>query len=201
LIEDVVNNRIVTTGIEFDQNYLPAGKPYPALPDTYTTVDDIMQGFVAVSAPGVSYFSHVADHNSNLGWVRVTNIPDREDEVVSVVVDRWHDNVRYLFRESSALNPSKDRADFLDGFVGSYPNYFFIVDAKDLPDFFNILKNYDNSPEYIARINKYGVNRAADNFWEVYDWFQKEFDAYHGGEAGIVDLNRYYYLALDEATE
>ncbi len=201
LIEDVVNNQIIATGIEFDQNYLPAGVPYPPVPGTYRSVDDIMQGFVAVSAPGVSFFSHVANHNSNIGWVRVTNIPDREDEVISVIVDRWHDNVRYLFRESSALDPSRDRADFLNGFVGTYPNYFFIVDAADLPDFFDILDNYDNSEAYIARLNKYGVNRAADNFWEVYDWFQKEFDAYHGRNAGIIDLNRYYYLAFDETEQ
>jgi hypothetical protein len=130
--------------------------------------------------------------------VRITNIPGREDEVISIVIDRWHDNVKYLFRESSALDPSKDRADFLDGFVGSYPNFFCVVEAADLHDFFDILKNYDGSEESIARISRYGVNRAAENFWEVYDWFQKEFDAYHGGAAGVVDLNRYYHLALDD---
>ncbi len=199
LIEDAVKNQIISTNIGFDQNYLPAGESYPSVPEEYGTAEDIMQGFVAVSAPGVNFFSHVADHNSNIGWVRVTNIPELEDEVFSVVVNRWHDNVKYLFLESLALDSSKDRADFIDGFVGSYPNYFFIVDAKDLPDFFHILDNYDNSPEYIARLNKYGVNRAADNFWEVYDWFQKEFDAYHGGDAGIVDLNRYYHLAMEDA--
>lgn len=201
MIEDLVRNQITAIGIDFDQNYLPAGQSYPPVPATYTKVEDIMQGFVAVSAPGVSFFRHVGDHNSNVAWVRITNIPDQEDEVISVVVDRWHDNVRYLFLEKSAFDPSKDRADFLDGLVGSYPNYFFIVDAMDLPDFFEILDNYDDSEEYIERINKYGVNRAADDFWKVYDWFQKEFDDYHGGEAGIVDLNRYYYLALDESTD
>ena len=51
--------------------------------------------------------------------------------------------------------------------------------------------------KYVAS-GSYVVNPAADNFWEVYDWFQKEFDDYHGGEAGIVDLNRYYYLAFEE---
>jgi hypothetical protein len=199
LIEDVVKNQIISTNIEFDQNYLPAGKLYPPVPQKYTTAEDILQGFVAVSAPGINFFSHVANHNSNIGWVRVTNIPDLEDQVFSVVINRWHDNVKYLFLESLALDSSKDRADFIDGFVGSYPNYFFIVDARDLPDFFHILDNYDNSPEYVARINKYGVNRAADNFWEVYDWFQKEFDDYHGVDAGKVDLNRYYHLAMEDA--
>jgi hypothetical protein len=201
LIEDVVDNQIITPGIEFDQNYLPAGESYPAVPEKYTNVEDIVQGFVAVSATGVSFFSHVANHNSNVGWVRITNIPGREDEVISVIVDRWHDNVRYLFLESRALDPNKDRADFLNGFVSAYPNYFFIVEAKDLPDFYEILDNYDNSEEYVARLNKYGVNRAADNFWEVYDWFQKEFNTYYGGEAGIVDLNRYFHLAFDDVKQ
>jgi hypothetical protein len=201
MIEDLVRNQIAAAGIDFDQNYLPAGQSYPPLPDSYEHVEDIMQGFVAVSAPGVSFFSHVADHDANVAWVRITNIPGQEDEVISIVIDRWHDNVKYLFRESSALDPSKDRADFLDGFVGSYPNLFCIVDVADLPDFFDILENYDGSEEYIARFSKYGVNRAADGFWKVYDWFQKKFDAYQGGEAGIVDLNRYYHLALDDGGE
>ena len=198
LIEDLVKNQIITAGIEFDQNYLPAGTPYPKLRPEYERVEDMLEGFVAVSAPGVNFFSHVADHNTNIAWVRVTNIPDREDEVFSMVVDRWHDNVRFLFRESVSLDPTKDRADFLHGFVGAYPNYFLVVDAADMPDFFEILDNFDNSDRYRVRMSKYGVNRADDKFWEVYDWFQKEFDTYHGDNGGIIDLNRYYYLAFDQ---
>jgi len=198
LIEDVVKNQIISAGIEFDQNYLPAGAPYPKLRPEYETVEDMMEGFVAVSAPGVNFFSHVVDHNANIAWIRVTNIPDREDEVFSIVIDRWHDNVRFLFRESVNIDPTKDRADFLNGFVGAYPNYFFVVDAADMPDFFEVLDNFDNSDRYLVRISKYGVNRADDKFWEVYDWFQKEFDTYHGGNGGIIDLNRYYYLAFNQ---
>lgn len=198
IIEDVVKKQIITKGIDFDQNYLPAGVPYPDLPEKYDSLKDIIDGFIAVSAPGVSFFRHVADHNANLAWVRITDIPGREDEVISVVVDRWHDDVRVLFREASKLDPSKDRADFLKGFVGSYPNYFFKVKASDLPDFFDILNNYDNTEEYVTRLDKYGINRAEDNFWDVYDWFQNEFDKYHGKDGGIVDLNRYYYYAAGQ---
>ena len=120
-----------------------------------------------------------------------------EDKVISVVVDRWHDNVRILFMENLSLDPSMDRADFIEGFVGSYPNYFLIVEASDLPDFVDILNNYDNSEEYITRLGKYGVNRADEDFWAVYDWFQNEFNKYHGSDMGIIDLNRYYYFAAD----
>lgn len=196
-VEDVVKNKIAVKGIDFDQNYLNAGVSYPELPKNYVSNEDILNGFIAVSAPGISFFRHVTDHNANLAWVRVTHIPDREDLVVSVVIDRWHDNVRVVFREDGRLNPEKDRADFLKGFVGTYPNYFYVVKYSDLPDFFEILNNYDNSGGYIKRLEKYGVNRAEGDFWDVYDWFQNAFDNFHKIDGGIVDLNRYYYLARD----
>lgn len=198
MVEKVVKNHIQVNDIIFGKNYLPAAVSYPALPEKYESLDDIIQGFMAVSAPGVSFFRHVADHNSNVAWVRIKNIPDRADEVVSIVVDRWHDNVKFLIREDLLLDPSKDRAHFLKGFVGSYPNYFFVVDYADLPNFFDILDRYDGSQEYFQRLEKYGVNRAEGNFWEVYDWFQEEFNKVQGQNAGIVDLNRYFNLAIDQ---
>lgn len=195
LIEDVVKNQIVVKGIDFDQNYLPAGVSYPGLPEKYEDVEDIIQAFVAVSAPGVSFFRHVGSHNANVAWVRITNIPGEDDKLVSVVIDRWHNNVRVLFSEAVNLDPSRDRADFLEGLIGTYPNYFFIVEASDLPDFFDILDNYTDSEEDLVRLDKYGINRSEDNFWDVYDWFQEEFNKFQGQEQGIADLNRYYHFA------
>jgi hypothetical protein len=157
LLEDIVKNQITVTGIDCDKNYLPSGVSYAKLSQQYESKEDILNGFIAVSAPGVSFFRHMADHNANLAWVRVTDIPDREDLVVSVVVDRWYDNVRVLFREDGLLNPEKDRADFLEGFVGSYPNYFYGVSYNDLPDFFEIL-------DMKTRVVKCWVKRCTFNF-------------------------------------
>jgi len=195
LIEQVVNNHIKVEGVAFGVNYLPAGVSYPDLPVKYDSIEDIIDGFIAVSAPGVSFFRHVSDHNANVAWIRIKNVPGREDVVISAVVDRWHDNVKFLFREKKSLDPSKDRADFIPGFIGSYPNYFFVLDASELPDFFDILDNYDGSEPSIQRLEKYGVNRAEANFWEVYDWFQNRFNESDKQSAGLVDLNRYYYQA------
>jgi hypothetical protein len=63
----------------------------------------------------------------NEDWVRITSIPKMEDVVVSIVINRWHDNVRFLFMESSTLDPSKDNADFIKGFVRPYPNFFLLL--------------------------------------------------------------------------
>ncbi|MGI9568895.1 MAG: fatty acid cis/trans isomerase, partial [Desulfobulbia bacterium] len=194
LIEKVVNNHITVKDIGFGINYLEEGVSYPPLPEKYDSLEDIINGFIAVSAPGVSFFRHVSDHNANVAWVRIKNIPGEEDVVISVVIDRWHDNVRFLFREKHFLDPSKDRADFIPGFIGSYPNYFLIVDAVDLPDLFEILDTYDGTPALVKRLEKYGVNRAEPDFWTVYDWFQQKFTESDRKRAGLVDLNRYYYL-------
>lgn len=196
LIEKVVQNHIIAKDITFDSNYLKAGEEYPEIPEKFETLDDVLKGFIASSAPGVSFFREVSGHNSNLAWIRIKNIPDRDDVVVSAVIDRWHDNVRYLFKEKNLLDPNKDRADFIEGFVGSYPNYFLVVDYKDLGEFFTVLDKYDGSEEYIRKIGKFGVNRANDKFWEVYDWFQKEFDESDPQNSGLADLNRYYYRAI-----
>ena len=116
------------------------------------------------------------DYNANVAWVRIKDIPGEEDKVVSIVVDRWHDNVKFIIGEDLRLNPEKDRADFIRGFIGSYPNYFFVVSAAELPEFFDFLDNFDNTENSIRKLKRFGVNRADPRFWEVYDWFQKEFD-------------------------
>lgn len=197
-IEQVVNEHLTVEGISFGYNYLPAGKTFPKLPKSYDSVEDIIDGFIAVSAPGVSFFRHVSDHNANVAWIRIKNVPGKEDVVISAVIDRWHDNVKFLFREKKFLDPNKDRADFIHGFIGSYPNSFWVLDAAELPDFFESLDQYDGSPASIERLDKYGVNRAEDNFWEVYDWFQNEFNNSLEEMSGIVDLNRYFYRAKEQ---
>lgn len=95
------------------------------------------------------------------------------------------------------MNVSKDNIDFIKGFVGSYPNYFFVVDKKDLPDFFDLIEHYDKSPVYMQKFMKYGVGRGDKEFWQVYDWFVKRFYEDKPHEAGLFDLNRYYYKVFE----
>ena len=194
-MERIVGEHFRNKNISFGTNYLRQGEKYPPLPKKYESIEDFITGFIAVSAPGVSFFRHVSDHNANVAWIRITNVPNRGDVVVSSVIDRWHDNVKFLFREQQFLNPEKDRADFIPGFVGSYPNYFFVVDISELPDFLEILDDYDGSPEYVRRLDRYGINRSDLQFWEVYDWFQNAFNEHDPINSGLLDLNRYYYLA------
>jgi hypothetical protein len=97
-----------------------------------------------------------------------------------------------MFFESDFLDPSKDTLDFVPGSVGSYPNAFFVVDRQDIPDFFDVLANYDDSPAYRTRARRYAVNRSDPEFWQTYDWLPNWLDENEPLESGLYDLNRYY---------
>ena len=96
-----------------------------------------MQAFRAVSKPGTAFFSFVTDFNANIVYIRIRK-NDGTDVVITMVINCWHDNVAFLFKEKDTLDPSKDGVDFLKGFHGSYPNYFIDIHQDDLPDFFDI---------------------------------------------------------------
>ncbi len=197
-IEYLVKNHILAeTGIDFDPvNYLSADEKYPPLPDKYETPDDYMQAFRAVSKPGTSFFSLVNDFNANIVYIRVRG-NNGEDIVISMIINRWHDNVSFMFDEKKSMRPEKDQADFIEGFHGSYPNFLLDIHQDDLPDFFDILVNIDKIGLFAGRqrLDKYFINRADKDFWAHYDWFQDRFNKEQPVHSGLFDLNRYFHKA------
>jgi len=197
-IEEVVNNRLLPeVEIAFDKvNYVAAGVDYPPLPEKYETLDDYLQAFRSISKPGTKFFALVNDYNANVIYIRIRR-NDGTDAMITMVINRWHDNVQFMFDEKAALDPSRDNADFIKGFLGSYPNYFIDIREDDLEDFFDLITNMDSMSldEAKKRFDKYGINRANENFWEEYDWFQARFNAEQPVQSGLFDLNRYYYKA------
>jgi len=195
LFEMVVNDHLLpSTGIAFDPINYHRGEAPPPMPATFSSHEDVLDGFRALTAPGTGFIRHVTGSGVNVLYLRVSGYQGA-DRFISIVVNRWHDNVTSLFFEKKTLDASKDTIDFLPGQVGSYPNYFLDVAAEDVPEFFDVLYNFDGTPEYGAKFEKFGVNRADPRFWEIYDWFQAQAIEANPVEAGLLDLNRYYPLA------
>jgi hypothetical protein len=196
LIEYMVNKHIFpATNIAFDAvNYERGDAVYPRLTDKTETKDDCLKAFRAISKPGTPFFLLMNDHNIKVAYMRI-RLKNEKDLAISIVINQWHSNVTHLFGEKAQLDISKDTADFITGLIGSYPNYFFDVREEDLPDFLDLLAHFDKSPRSYERLAKYGVNRAEDRLWDVYDWFQNRFYEDEPVNAGLLDLNRYYYLA------
>jgi hypothetical protein len=169
------------------------------MPTEFKTHEDIMTGFRSLTAPGTAFIKHNTDSSVNVLFVQFRNYQG-EDHFVSIVINRWHDNVNSMFGETSRLNASKDTMDFIDGSVGSYPNYFLQVEGVDIPDFFDVMANFDGSAEYSAKFRKFGINRANHDFWSAYEWFQQRLDEADPVRAGLYDLNR-YHPQVDEGTD
>ena len=197
-VEQVVNDHLLaSTEISFDPINYHRGEEPPPMPTSFTTHEDVLDGFRALTATGTGFIKHVNGSGVNVLFLRVTGY-EGADRFVSIVINRWHDNVNSLFFEKKRLDASRDTINFLPGQIGSYPNYFLDVRAEDIPDFLNMLDHFDGSPEYIAAFERYGVNRADERFWELYDWFQAKAYEANPNRAGLYDLNRYYPRAASQ---
>jgi len=191
-IESVVNKHILkSTGIHFDHiNYYSEGETPPKMPTEFKTHKDLIEGFRSLTAPGTGFMSYITDNHINILLLRI-KMPDNTYTVGSIIVNRWHDNVNSMFN-GEVHDSSKDTIDFVKGYVGSYPNVFGTVDYKDLPDFFDLIKNFDKSVKYRLKVQKYFISRDNPNFWKTFDWFQNDFNKSNPVNAGLFDLNRYY---------
>jgi len=197
LIERVVKNHILpSTDIKFDPlNYFYLDETFPSLPSRIYNKQDVIQGFRALMKPGMKFVQMLNKKTVDVVLIRIVDT-DNGDHFISMIVNRWHDSINTMFKEQSQYNPSKDTIDFFEENIASYPNYFFVVDKKDLGDFFDLIQNYNDNDFYNAKILKYGINRSDERFWETYDWFQEYCDKSETINGGLLDLNRYYPIAF-----
>ncbi len=192
-MEFLVNTHFLKeTNIHFDTiNYFRIGESPPPLPEYYHSNADLMQGLRSLTAEGNGFIQFMTGEGVNLAFVRV-RMKNTKDLRGSFIVNRWHDNVNSYNKEEKTLNAKKDTLDIVEGSLGSYPNVFFVVDEEDLPDFFDMIKNFKPNAYYWAKAKKYAISRSDKKFWEHFDWFQEQFKKEKPLEAGLYDLNRYY---------
>jgi len=180
-----------STAITFDPlNFKNPLKEKPKMPLEYKTVANYMQAARAITLSGSGFISYMTDRGANNIFLRV-DMPDGTHISKNLIINRWHDNVNSLFNEASRLNPKKDTMDILDTSIGSYPNVFVVVKFEDLADFLELMKNMRGSREDIKHLKKYFISRSDEHFWEIYDWFQANFDKNKPITSGLYDLNRY----------
>lgn len=201
LLERVVVEQLrPDVGVVFDRiNYTWDGEE-TKMPNSFTTHEDVLDGFRALTAPGTGFIRHITDSEVNVLFVRVRDYGGT-DRFFTIVINRWHDNVNSMFGEPDTLDPAKDTIDFLPGSIGSYPNYFFDVAAEEVPELFDLLANFDGSPRYLAKVERFGIDRADPRFWAVYDWFQARMIEADPVEGGLYDLNRYFPMAPESPTD
>jgi hypothetical protein len=92
---------------------------------------------------------------------------------------------------SSMRDIENDTLTVVEGIEGSYPNFFFVVEPRELEDFTSRLMAVVTRDDYERLVGVYGVRRTSDTFWETADWFQDYYAQHEPLLYGILDLNRY----------
>ena len=197
--EEFIEKVFDYTKVEKDSiNYINTDYVASKIKEKYTTKEEIEETLKTLTLPSSSKLIETfTGSKANLAHIRI-KMNDGKDLVYSMVINRWHKNVALLFSEESRLDASKDTINYIKGFVGSYPNAYAEVKQDDLKDFFNLLKNYNDSVLDKKEILKYVINRANPDFWKSFDWFNEEFKKRDSLNYGLMDLNRYISKAINQ---
>ena len=179
-------------------NFIENGYKASKIKDVYNDEKEIQNTLKTLTLPNSSeIIKNFTDSKSNLAYIRI-QMNSGENLIYTLVINRWHKNVALLFNEDARLDVTKDRINFVKGFIGSYPNVFVNVKQDDLSEFFTLLQNYKDTPQDNLKVQKFAVNRANPDFWEVFDWFDKEFKKQDPVNYGLFDLNRYISKAINK---
>ena len=99
-------------------------------------------------------------------------------------------SISAVFDEKKNRLPDEDTLTVLPGFIGAYPNAFFVVDEHKLNDFVNKVSNLETEIDYAQVVDLYGIRRTNSNFWAHSDEFHAGYRNLSPFTFGILDYNR-----------
>ncbi len=127
-----------------------------------------------------------------VSFLRITSAEQRW--VYSLVHNRAHTNVAFMFGEKDRLQPERDDLTIMEGTLGSYPNFSFDVELEALPDFVAALQAARTAEQLHSIADRWGVRRTHPQFWEILSDFRQYVEETDPTQAGLFDINRYQNL-------
>ena len=137
--------------------------------------------------PAVSHFPETA-------FIRVYD-SDGHREIYTVMRNRMHSNVAFLFAEDLRLEPEQDTLSISPGVLSSYPNFMFNVSVDDVDAFADSLLKVRDEVSFTREVvNVWGVRRTHPQFWDLFHEASAYLETHSPVEAGILDMSRYENL-------
>lgn len=162
----------------------------PAL-DESLDIDFDMDASVSYQLGGLA-----AEQGEHLNWLpeasflTITGMPDGVDAQFTLIRNTGHSNVTHLFEEGQELRPQEDTLTVVNGFLGAYPNAFYRVDRKQLPELVAAIGALGSEADYAAFVDRFGVRRTDPQFWVHSDQLFAAYENLSPIEAGRFDYNR-----------
>jgi hypothetical protein len=131
-----------------------------------------------------------------LSWVppaAFLYVPDgpKGAQVFTLMRNDGHSNIASPFGEDQRRRPTEDTLSVARGFVGTYPNAYFVVERARLPGFVRRIAALATEADYAAVQVEFGVRRTDPDFWPTSDRMVELYRSLRPIEAGLFDLARY----------
>ena len=125
--------------------------------------------------------------------LRVEYADDRR-EIYSLLRNRAHSNVAFMFGESLRWQPRLDTLTVYPGILSSYPNFLFSLPASDVPAFAAAMEQVRNRGDFEQVVERWGMRRSHPLFWSYFNELTRYLEQVEPLEAGVLDMNRYENL-------
>jgi Fatty acid cis/trans isomerase (CTI) len=134
---------------------------------------------------------HFVEFMPDLAFLRISTGRPSEDLAYTLIRNKAHTNVAFMFDEEKRRDPGKDTLTAYHGLLGSYPNFLFNVPLKEIDAFAGALHAAHTRDEFLAVVDTYGLSRTHSQVWENFHWFVDFMRRRHPIQAGVYDLNRF----------
>jgi len=172
-------------GLEFVEKVKARTKTV-ARTSTDKHLDNVASTIPAETAPVVQFLPEMV-------LIKVTDSdPESKDQVYTMIRNKAHKNVAYIFDEESRREPERDNVIFIKGITGDYPNMMLVIPKAKLEEFKEQFHAADTREKIIAILKDYGILRNSVYFWQNIEWIQNYTPPSNNRDFGIFDLKNYY---------
>ena len=130
---------------------------------------------------------------SHLPEASVLTVRDEHDQdhFFTVLRNSAHSNVAHLFDEADRRLPDEDTVTLVTGFIGAYPNAFYLVKTAHLPAFVDTVRDLSSENDYSALMARFALRRTDTRFWSYSDAVHAAYRRWAPVEAALFDYNRF----------
>jgi hypothetical protein len=145
----------------------------------------------AASVDGMRFVDFMPDN----AFLRVSSGGGNEQFAYSLIRNKAHTNVAFMFNEEKRREPTRDTLTIYQGLIGSYPNFMFDVPLDQIEDFVSKLHAVVSRDHFEQLAAQYGLMRSNPQIWSNFEWFIDYMRTTRPLEAGVYDLSRYKKIA------
>jgi hypothetical protein len=113
------------------------------------------------------------------------------NEYATLIHNDAYLNITSMFGDKKLRKPDEDTITVVNGFLGAYPNAFFVVDEAEVDQLAEKIASLRTEDDYARLLDDYGIRRTNPDFWQQSDRIHSSARETRGVEFGLYDYARF----------